>query len=200
MNPRKIFLFVFIFATVLAIIFGYFSFQAEIKKPRLPVLGQIQEFKLKNIDQKDITLSSLKGRVWVADFFFTSCSGVCPMMTKQMAALNRSFELVPEIALVSITVNPENDSAEVLKQYAQKQKANPNWYFLTGTREDITTLAVKSFKLGDISEPIFHSTYFTLVDKNGLIRGYYDGTKQEDVNKLFKDAAMLIKEKYHGLL
>ena len=200
MNPRRTLTFLIIISFVLLIVCGYFSLKFELNRPRLPIVGQVADFTLKDSDGKDFSFNQLKGRVWIADFFFTSCSNICPMMTKHMAALNRSFALVPNIALVSITVNPENDSPEVLKSYAKKQNANPNWHFLTGSREDITKVAVQSFKLGDIKQPIFHSSYFSLVDKNGFIRGYYDGTKQEDINRLFKDTATLLKEKAHGFL
>jgi len=113
-----------------------------------------------------------------------------------MASLHRSFELVKEISLVSITVNPENDTPQILSDYARKFNANQKkWHFLTGDREKIHQVVIGSFKLGSIEEPVFHSTYLVLVDRFGLIRGYYDGMKQAEVNKLFKDAAALVQEK-----
>ena len=110
-----------------------------------------------------------------------------------MASLSRTFERVDGITLVSITVNPEQDSPEMLALYARKFKGNGNWHFLTGSRDAITRLAVESFKVGDIQEPIFHSAFLPLVDSNGFIRGYYDGTKQEEINRLFRDAAHLAR-------
>jgi len=113
-----------------------------------------------------------------------------------MASLHRSFELVDGISLVSITVNPEFDSARVLKEYSKKYNANTKkWHFLTGAREEIKDLAVKSFKLGSIKEPVFHSPKFALVDRQGLIRGYYDGIQSGEISELFRDAALLLKEK-----
>lgn len=199
MSKLRIYFFV-LTALTLFCFFAIFFFHQELNRPKLSILGQIQPFTLTTSEGKKITLNDLKGRVWVANFFFTTCSDICPMMSKQMASLNRSFELDPRIALVSFTVNPENDTPQVLKAYAEKYKAKKNWYFLTGDRQDISRIAVQSFKLGDIKEPIFHSPSFTLVDKNGYIRGYYDGTKQEEVNKLFKDAGTVLKEKVHGFL
>jgi len=113
-----------------------------------------------------------------------------------MAALHRSFALVGNVTQVSITVNPEFDSAHVLQKYAEKYKANTSkWHFLTGSRAQITELAVKSFKLGSIEEPVFHSSKFALVDRQGLIRGYYDGVQPGEVSQLFTDITVLLKEK-----
>ena len=152
LNQKTTAIFIIIMSVILAILFGYVSFQAELKRPRLPVLGQIHSFSLLDADAKEFKSKQLNGRVWVADFFFTTCGDICPMMTKHMAALNRSFELVPNVALVSLSVNPENDSPEILKIYAKKQNAGKNWYFLTGSRAEITKIAVESFKLAAAAE------------------------------------------------
>ena len=118
-------------------------------------------------------------------------------MTRHMAQLHQSFRLLDEVALVSISVNPEYDSPDILKQYAQKHKADTRkWYFLTGSQEDIQNLAVHSFKIGSLEEPIFHSGRFVLVDRKARIRGYYDGTQKEGIERLFKDAASLVKERW----
>lgn len=180
---------------LLAGIFAVYSFERELQRPKLAVLGRIQPFELVDADGKSFGLRNLFNRVWIASFFFTTCSDICPVMSKNMGALSRTFEAAPSIKMVSITVNPENDTTERLKLYAEKFDARGNWHFLTGTREAISELAVNSFKLGSIEEPIFHSSYFTLVDRNGYIRGYYDGTKTEELNRLFRDASKLLKER-----
>src|SRR3989338_10005685 len=118
------------------------------------------------------------------------------MISKNMASLNRTFEEIDGITLVSITVNPEHDTPQILSQYAQKLNAIKNkWYFLTGPREKIEEIVLGSFKLGSVEEPIFHSGKLVLVDRYGYIRGYYEGTQQEEVNKIFKDAIALLKER-----
>jgi len=95
-----------------------------------------------------------------------------------------------------VSVNPEYDSPAVLKKYANKYGAvHANWHFLTGAREKIKELAVESFKVGDIKDPIFHSAKFILVDRDNQIRGYYEGTETDEVKVLFKDIALLLKEK-----
>ena len=160
----------------------------------IPVLGQVSSFALYDAQGSPFGLKDLRGKIWIADFFFTACSDICPMMSKHMAALNRSFNLVKDIDLVSFSVNPEYDSPKVLSDYAQKYNADTKkWHFLTGSREALTQIAAQSFKLGDMKEPIFHSSYFCLVDRQGRIRGYYDGMKKEGINQLFKDAAILLK-------
>jgi len=183
-------------ALILSVIFTVFSFIHEIKRDKLPVLGQVEGFQLINSEGHTFNSNVLKGQVWIADFIFTTCAGVCPIMSKNMASLHRSYKREPSVSLVSVSVNPEVDSPQVLSEYAKRYDADTGkWHFLTGSREAIRKLAIESFKLGSIEEPIFHSTYFTLVDRNGLIRGYYDGTKTDEINKLFKESAALIREK-----
>ena len=198
MNKRFLIVTGIVFSLILFLLMTAYFFGQATRNIALPIYGEVNDFYLTDVNGKELGLPDLRNKVWVANFFFTTCSDICPMMTKHMAELNRSFELVPGIDLVSITVNPENDSPQVLRKYKQLQKAKKNWVFLTGPREAITDLAVKSFKLGDIKEPIFHSAKFALVDKSGLIRGYYDGTNQPEINKLFKDCARLLKEKANG--
>ena len=162
----------------------------------LPVIGQLTDFRLINSDGKTVSLQDLKGKVWVADFMFTTCGGICPVMGANMAKLHRSYVLVDDVRLVSISVNPDTDTPETLKAYAKKFKANTDrWLFLTGHLADIQKLAVQSFKLGKVDEPVFHSSYFTLVDRQGRIRGYYDGMDKKKLARLFKDIAVVLREK-----
>ena len=151
----------------------------------------MQGFALKDSTGREFNSGELKGKVWVASFFFATCSDICPRISENMAFLSRTFKEVENITLVSMTVNPEQDSPEVLARYAKNFGNQKNWHFLTGTRSAITGVAVNSFKLGDIKEPVFHSASLPLVDAQGFIRGYYDGTKEEEVDRLLKDAAHL---------
>ena len=160
----------------------------------LNVLGQVNDFHLTNSEGREVSLKDLKGKVWVADFFFTSCSGICPMMGGHMSRLHEIFKPFADVRLVSFSVNPENDHPEVLKAYARKFHADTQkWIFLTGSREALTQVAVNSFKLGDIKEPIFHSSYFTLVDKEGRIRGYYDSSDAKNIDQVIRDLKQLLK-------
>jgi len=183
-------------AICLSVSFTVYLYFQEIQSPPLPVLGQIKHFVLIDSDGNEFVSHKLRGKVWIADFFFTTCGNLCPIMSKHMARLNRTIKLIDGIRLVSITVNPEYDSAKVLDQYAEKYREDKEkWYFLTGSREKIKDLAVNNFKLGSIDEPVFHSSSFPLVDQNGYIRGYYDGTNSDEVNQLFKDAVKLLKKR-----
>jgi protein SCO1/2 len=192
---KKIFIILSIFSLIASIAFGVIIFPKELNRKKLPFIGQVGNFTLLDSENKEFSLRQLEGRVWVAKFFFTTCSDICPLMTKNMAALNRSFEILPDVAFVSITVNPENDTPERLNQYRKEHNAGKRWYFLTGPREQITDLMLNYFKIGSMEEPIFHSSYFALVDRKGYIRGYYEGTNQESINSLFKDVARLLKER-----
>jgi protein SCO1/2 len=118
------------------------------------------------------------------------------MMTKNMGEIYKEFRGDDQLRFISVTVNPENDSPDILKKYSNKMGVDfKNWIFLTGSREAIQQLVVGSFKLGDIKEPVFHSSYFTLVDRQGRLRGYYDGTDSQAVQRLIKDIVRLRKER-----
>lgn len=161
----------------------------------LPVLSAVQNFSLTNQKNESVGLESFQGRVWIANFIFTSCGGQCPRMSAQMAKIQ---SMTPQrIALVSFSVDPEQDTPEVLSRYAAKYSASERWHFLTGRREVIYSLAEKSFKLGvsekggSSVEPILHSSRFVLVDQQARIRGFYDSESQEFPGNLIRAAAHL---------
>lgn len=168
-----------------------------------PVLGQLPEFILTNRDGRPVSLGDLSGTPWVADFVFTRCPASCPMMTARMARLGRDLPKGLPVRFVSISVDPENDTPEVLQKYAQSFAAPDSWLFLTGTREQILRLTTKGFLLGlemdpppappgvTAPEPILHSTRFVLVDGEGRIRGYYDAFDEEGMKRLEADLGAL---------
>ena len=190
---------IFILAGISVLLSGVFSlylFVQHAQAKPLPVYGQIKNFQLTDSKGELFQSSQLKDKVWVVDFFFTTCGTICPVMTRNMNSLYGGYKSSPNVEFVSISVNPEQDTPDVLAKYAQKyQVSTNNWHFLTGTREGITDLTVNSFKIGSIEEPIFHSANFVLVDRSGRIRGYYDGTVQEEIMELSRDLKQLIKEK-----
>ena len=167
----------------------------------LPVMFALPDFSLTERSGQTVTLATLKGKVWIADFIFTHCSGPCPMMTRQMSTLQAELAGEPDVQLVSFTVDPARDTPARLEEYAQQFRAHPQrWFFLTGDRQTIFNLSTQGFKLATLVEgdevattdhPILHSTKFVLVDRAGQIRGYYDGTSAEDVDKLKADAIRL---------
>jgi protein SCO1/2 len=137
----------------------------------------------------------MRGKVWIADFFFTTCPGPCPQMSARMADLQRSLADNPEIRLVSITVDPSTDTQAVLSDYATRFHAHSErWYFLTGNKSEIHRLAKVGFLVGGVDDVLLHSTRFMLVDRMGRLRGYYDSTDQESLAELLADAHLLLKE------
>lgn len=187
--------------TAYAAIFGAFALivaaplgvQALRQPEPLPVLGAVTPFDLINQDDVAFTNSDVTGRVWVADFIFATCSGPCPTMTSRMRDLHHRFAGRDDLRFVTITVNPDQDTPEVLRDYARRFDADTRqWHFLTGTSEAIHRLAVDGFHLGSVEEPVFHSTSFVLVDGTGQIRGYYDGLKEREVHQLAADLKRLL--------
>jgi protein SCO1/2 len=178
----------------LAVLLGFW-YAKKGRAAHLPVLGTVGGFQLKNQDNQNTTLEDLKGRIWVADFIFTTCSGLCPTMSKHMAELQKSFSGLDDVRFVSISVNPETDTPEVLKRYADKYQATSGqWIFLTGPQGDIQKLALESFKMGDMKDILFHSSFFVLVDGAGRVRGYYEGTDEVRLKQLYEDLSLLRKE------
>ena len=165
------------------------------KENELPEIGMVPEFEFVNSEQETITLNNLKGKVWVADFIFTTCTMACPMMTGNMNIIHKKYKKNDDVRLVSISVYPEYDTPEVLTKYASQYDANTSrWYFLTGEESTVKRVIKEGFKIGDYEDIIFHSEKFALVDKKGMIRAYYNGMKTEDMKKLKKDINILLKQ------
>lgn len=165
----------------------------------LPSLGAVPKFKLVNQDAQPFGSEQLAGKIWIADFIFTSCPGPCPIISTRMSELQRPLEK-SDVHLVSVSVDPEKDAPEVLRAYAEKLHVQPKrWDFLTGSRAAIYSLSRDGFKLGvsDGSDeegiPV-HSTRFVLVDRRGTIRGYYDALAPDAVTKLLADTNHLLRE------
>jgi cytochrome oxidase Cu insertion factor (SCO1/SenC/PrrC family) len=165
----------------------------------LPAYGNIPKFELVNQEGQPFGSEQLTGKIWIADFIFTRCPGPCPIITTRMSELQKPLGK-SDVHLVSISVDPENDTPEVLRTYAEKLSIQPQrWDFLTGPRESIYSLSRDGFKLGvsDGSEeegvPV-HSTRFVLVDRRGTIRGYYDALTPDAVTKLLADTNHLLRE------
>ena len=161
----------------------------------LPVLGTIPEFYFTDSRDKKISRADLNGKVWVADFIFTTCTMACPVLTGNMNLVHKEFRNNDNVRIVSISVYPEYDTPEVLKEYASQYDANTNrWHFLTGPEENVQNVIKNGFKMGDYEDIIFHSEKFALVDQKGRLRGYYSGMETEDVIRLKKDINKLLNE------
>jgi protein SCO1 len=168
----------------------------------LPVLGTLPAFTLKSERGVPFGTADLRGKAWVANFIFTRCPTVCPLLTRKMASLQpRAQELGGALHLVSFSVDPEYDSPEVLRAYAAKQGADPlRWTFLTGGPEAIRATVVDGLKtsLGREGPPenfagIFHGSHFVLIDGAGRIRGYYDSGDGASLEKLREEMTALAR-------
>ena len=164
---------------------------------QLPKLGSIPSFEFTDSDGNLISKKELTGKVWVADFIFTTCTMACPVMTGNMNLIHKAFKNNDKVRIVSISVYPEYDTPEILKEYASRYNANTNrWHFLTGPEENVKLVIKNGFKMGDYEDIIFHSEKFALVDQNGNIRGYYNGMKTDDIKTLKKDIRVLLNGEY----
>ena len=164
---------------------------------QLPKLGSIPSFEFTDSDGNLISQEELSGKVWVADFIFTTCTMACPVMTGNMNLIHKAFKNNDKVRIVSISVYPEYDTPEILKEYASRYNANTNrWHFLTGPEENVKLVIKNGFKMGDYEDIIFHSEKFALVDQDGNIRGYYNGMKTDDVKTLKKDIRVLLNGEY----
>ena len=162
---------------------------------------KISDFKLTNQNGKEITQANYKDKIYVADFFFTTCQDICPVMTKNMYQLQEELKNDNEILLLSHTVIPEVDTVEQLKEYAIENNVDDSkWNLLTGDKKQIYELARKSYLAVEDSNfnefDMIHTENFMLIDKEKQIRGFYDGTNSEEINRLLKDIEIL-KQSYN---
>lgn len=165
------------------------------------VFQRIPDFRLTSQEGKEVTSADLKDQVYVADFIFSSCKDICKKMTHQMTRVQEAFRKEPRVQLVSFSVDPERDSVATLNKYAQKYGADANkWYFLTGPKAQIYNLAREGYKLAAMQAPtaipdFIHSEKFVLVDDQQHVRGIYDGTSEEDVDRLITEIKILLDER-----
>ncbi|WP_420951212.1 SCO family protein [Bacillus licheniformis] len=163
-----------------------------------PLNYDVQSFSFQNQDGKAVTLESLKGQVWVADFIFTNCETICPPMTSHMAELQKQMEEENlQARIVSFSVDPENDTPEKLKKFAANYPLSfQNWDFLTGySQEEIEKFALKSFKSivkkPEDEDQVIHQSSFYLVDQNGKVVKDYDGARNTPYDEIIADIKTL---------
>lgn len=171
---------------------------------------QVGNIKLKNQLDDFVSLDSLKGKIIVADFFFTRCPTICPTLTKNMQKLQASFASYKDgrrvvdssiVQFISFTVDPERDSSKALKKYADKFNVNhDSWWMLTGNKKSIYDFALNELKLGlvdgeGVDSNFIHTQKFVLLDKDLVVRGYYNGLETESLKQLATDIGLLMLEK-----
>ena len=160
------------------------------------VAASVPDFNLTTQQGEPLALADMKGKIWVADFIFTSCPTICPAMTQEMARLQSEFVAEP-IYFVSFSVDPERDTTEVLSRYATAYGADDRrWHFLTGNKADIYQLAEEGFSLaaGHKGTEILHSTRFAIVAPDGRVYGHYDSRSKPAMLRLRRDLNTLLKK------
>jgi cytochrome oxidase Cu insertion factor (SCO1/SenC/PrrC family) len=161
--------------------------------------GRVPAFELINQYGQRFGSTQLLGKIWIADFIYTTCPGPCPMISSRMSELQKPLEKT-DVHLVSFTVDPARDTPQILRGYAEKLQAEPDrWDFLTGSQSAIYGLSRNGFKLaisdGDEEKGIpVHSTRMILVDRHGEIRGYYDAAEADGMTRLLADTNHLLRE------
>lgn len=164
---------------------------------------RIGEFTFTDQNNKPFGLKDVKGKVFVAEYFFTNCGTICPKMTAQMERVQKRFRGNEQFAILSFTVDPANDTVARMAEYAAMHGAdNSQWHFLTGSEQDLYSVARRYFFIlkpaevrnqGDAGSDFIHTDNFVLVDQQQRIRGYYDGTSEKEVNMLMHDIERLLE-------
>ena len=171
-----------------------------VEKDRDTIYHSIRDFRFLNQDSSWVTAETFSNKVYVADFFFTSCSTICPIMAKNMLLVYETYKDNPEVGIISHSIDPEYDTVNILRKYADGlQVSSETWHFVTGEKDDVYDLAIKSYlsvAVEDSSDPdgFLHSGYFLLVDKKRRIRGAYDGTSTTAMDTLIQDIDILLRE------
>jgi protein SCO1/2 len=212
----------FKFIAVIVLLISLISCEDQTKERVLPIIGdrdleyktvdgkevvdtiypKIPDFKFLNQDSVMITSKSLKGKVWVADFFFTSCPSICPTLTRNMKKLQSAFLKTDSLVrFVSFTIDPARDSVEKIKAYGDKYGINHDtWWMLTGPKEEIYDIALNEFKAsvasdGKIDTAFIHTEKFFLLDRDKVVRGWYNGLDSTNLDKLIKDIVLISMER-----
>jgi protein SCO1/2 len=160
----------------------------------------IADFSFIDQDSMIVTNKDFEDKIYVADFFFTSCPTICPLMKSQMLRVYEKYKNNDEVMILSHTIDPEHDTIPLLKSYAERLGiSGPKWRFVTGSQDDLYDIGQESYMVAtseDKLEPggFIHSGAFILVDKEQRVRGIYDGTKEDQVDKLINDIPVLLQE------
>jgi protein SCO1/2 len=170
----------------------------------LQTFGAVPPFSLIERDRREISLSDLKGKVWIVNFIYTNCPDTCPIQSAQIRQIQEDFKNEKDLRFVSITVDPKRDTPEGLSEYAKRFGADPaRWFFLTGEKETIYKFAQEGFHLAAVELPHekrptsgathTHSPRFVLIDREAQIRGYYISTDAEAMKRLRRDLKILLR-------
>lgn len=203
---KKLLLFAVFFILLMAGFYFFLFSGTDFYKVKLPVMNYVQDFSFTGQNGNTVNEHNVDGKVYVADYFFTTCKGICPKMNGNLATIFEKFKDDSDFAIVSHTSMPETDSVPLMKAYEEKMIGkNPQfaakWYFVTGTKDSLYKMARQSYLLDNdknnsinIKDHFIHTQFFALVDKQRRVRGIYDGLKQDELVRLQKDIEALLKE------
>lgn len=202
MNRKTIFYLVFFSILVVGFYFLMTKLVPGFNKSRFPPISTIQPFTFQNQDGKTVTEQDVTGKVFVSEYFFTTCKSICPRMNNEMKRVHDRFKDENDFLILSHTSDPETDSAQRLKRYADSMGyTSDKWVFLTGRKDSLYNMARYSYKIDDpnnnvqkIEDQFIHSQFFALVDRKGDVRKIYDGLKSSEVDAMIKEIENLLDE------
>ena len=203
MSRKKVFYIIFFIVLALGFYFTLVLINPDIGKKKFPPVSYVRPFEFTNQDGKKFTNEDVKGKVYVAEFFFTTCPGICPDMNQNMRLVYDAFRDEPDFLILAHTSDPETDSAAQLRAFADKMEVNTDkWVFVTGRKDSLYNMARQSYTIDDpknnlksIEDQFLHSQFFALVDRKGNVVKIYDGLKQSEVRLMMKEIKRLLKDK-----
>lgn len=203
---KKTWFYLGFFVLLLGVFYLVLFWGTDLWRKKLPTISEVKEFAFVNQSGDTVTNREVAGKVQVVEFFFTTCTGICPKMNTNMATISSDFANEDDFMILSHTVDPGKDSVGRLKVYADSLKINgTRWMLLTGTKEKLYEAARKSYLLDDqnnnkeaIEDQFIHTQLFALVDRNGKVRGIYDGLNKKELAKLDEDIRLVLRESYDG--
>ncbi|NCX95657.1 MAG: SCO family protein [Chitinophagia bacterium] len=209
-NQRKGLFFLAFFILLSAAFLSYYYYTSRSQKRHvLPVLGEdrnhhVHKFAFANQDGDTVTEATIKGKVVVVSYFFATCKGICPKMNENLSQVYKAFNGNDDVMILSHTVDPKRDTVKALKAYSLRFDANPKqWMFLTGDKQQLYNMARYSYLISaeddtagvSIDKDFIHDKHYSLVDRYGRVRGFYDGLNAGEVQKLIGDVKLLLEEK-----
>ncbi|MBK7561315.1 MAG: SCO family protein [Chitinophagaceae bacterium] len=203
MSKKKLYYSVFFVTLALVFYFILTQIIPGFGEKNVPPISFVRPFSFSNSDGKTVTEKDVAGKVYVAEYFFTTCKGICPKMNNNMRLVYEALKDEKNFLILSHTCDPDTDSVPQMKHYADSMKVNTNqWIFLTGRKDSLYNMARVSYTIDDpadnlvnMEDDFMHSQLWALVDKQGQVRKIYDGLKESEVKELIRDARKLLKKK-----
>ncbi|WP_290798439.1 SCO family protein [Flavihumibacter sp. UBA7668] len=202
MSKKTIFFIGFFAVLFVGFVFAMTKLLPGFGEVKMPVLSYVQPFRFNDQHGNSFTQDQVQGKVYVAEYFFTTCPGICPKMNTNMKKVFDQYKSNPEFLILSHSVDPAVDTVARMKVYADSMGVNnANWFFLTGPKDSLYLAARVSYLLDDpknnnerIEDQFIHTQFFALVDKAGRVRRIYDGLKKEEVDQMINDIPVLLEE------